>query len=149
LPKYIFQEKEWMKWSSDEYEDITLLALDGSKYKAVKHAKFREGQGLPGADTIETWIGVNVFGPNGGEYETHKHETSQFFYVLHGKGKVRVGDEERIAEKGAWIFTPPGVDHHLQTIGNEDFAYILIGGNPKDKNSPAHTGIERKKSAKS
>ena len=43
---------------------------------------------------------------------------------------MKVGDEVRIVEKGTWVFTPPGVEHYHEVIGDEDFAYILIGGGP-------------------
>lgn len=75
------------------------------------------------------WMGANSFAP-GGIYEVHKHETFQYFYVIAGKAKVIVGGEERIAEKGTWIFVPPFVDHYVENTGNEDFTYILVGGNP-------------------
>ena len=146
MPKYIFKEEEWMNWSSEGYTDATLVGIDGREYRQIKHRALPAG--LPGQDTIETWIGVNTFGP-GGVYESHEHETSQFFLVLTGRGKVRVGDEERIAEKGTWIFTPPGVAHYVENIGDEDFAYLLIGGNPKEKESTAHQAIERTKRTES
>ena len=140
MPEYIFAEEEWLRWSSELYTDATLVGLDGQPYGQLIHRGLAAG--LPGQDTIDTWIGVNTFGP-GGVYESHDHETSQFFLVLSGTGKVRVGDEERIVEKGAWVFTPPGMPHYVENVGDEDFAYLLIGGNPNAPDSTAHTEIER------
>ncbi len=68
-------------------------------------------------------IGVNSFAP-GGEYEAHKHDSPAFFLVLSGRATVRVGDEERIVGKGAWVFTPPGTPHYLKNIGNDPFTYV-------------------------
>ena len=50
----------------------------------------------------------------GGVYDAHKHETFQYFNVIAGKARVIVGGEERIVEKGTWIFVPPFIDHHLE-----------------------------------
>ncbi len=138
MPKYIFDEGEWMNWP-DTYADTTLVGIDGEKYSLIKHTGI-EG-GLPGASTADRFLGVNVFGP-GGVYESHAHETPQFYYILTGTGKVRVGDEERIVGKGAWVYTPPGVPHFTENVGDDDLAYLLFGGNPKDADSTAHQAID-------
>ena len=137
--QYIFKEDEWMKWGK-EYATTLLGGLDGSTYKQINACGLENS--LPGISTLGTWVGVNAFGP-GGVYESHDHETTQFYYVISGKGLVRVGDEEMVCEKGTWVFTPAGVPHYLENTGDEIFAYILIGGNPLDKNSKVHTAIER------
>ena len=97
---------------------------------------------MPGSDTFDRFLGVNTFGP-GGVYESHPHETPMFYYVLRGTAKMRVGDEERIVGPGAWVYTPPGEPHYTENVGEDDMAYLLIGGNPLDPNSQAHEAIER------
>ena len=52
------------------------------------------------------------------------------YYVLTGTAKMRVGDEERIVGKGAWVYTPPGLEHYTENVGDDDLAYLLFGGNP-------------------
>ena len=126
---YIFKEEEWMNWSGAEYKDSIEL-LDGQKFTAIKIRGIIGG--LSGRETVaKDWffLGVNVFGP-GGSYETHKHKCPQFYYILSGRAKMRVGDGERIVEKGTRVFTPPRIEHYHENIGDEDFAYILIGGGP-------------------
>jgi len=133
--QYIFKQDDWMKWGK-EYSTAKLVGLDGETYKIINSCGLENS--LPGTSTHETWVGVNAFGP-GGIYESHDHETTQFYYIISGKGLIRVGDEEMICEKGTWVFTPARVPHYLENISEEIFAYIMIGGNPLDKNSKAHT----------
>ena len=137
--KYIFKQDDWMKWGK-EYSTAKLVGLDGETYKIINSCGLENG--LPGTATHDTWVGVNAFGP-GGVYESHDHETSQFYYIINGKGLMRVGDEEMICEKGTWVFAPARVPHSLENTGEEIFAYIMIGGNPLDKNSKAHTLAEQ------
>jgi mannose-6-phosphate isomerase-like protein (cupin superfamily) len=137
--QYIFKEAEWMKWGK-EFATSVLVGLDGKTYEQINACGLENG--LPGISTHDTWVGVNAFAP-GGIYESHDHETTQFYYVISGRGLVRVGDEEMVCEKGTWVFTPAGVPHYLENTGDEIFAYILFGGNPLDKDSKAHTAVKR------
>ena len=138
MAEYIFSEEEWLSWS-EGYSTDTLVGIDGEKYGIIKHKSLKAQP--PGASTFARFLGVNTFGP-GGVYEAHAHETPMFYYVLKGRAKMRVGDEERIVEKGAWVYTPPGLAHYTENIGDEDLAYILIGGNPERADSKAHTAVE-------
>ena len=138
MAKYIFEEGEWQRWA-EGYSTHTLLAIDDSNYRIVK-SRSMEAQ-PPGADTYDRLLGVNTFGP-GGVYEAHAHETPMFYYVLKGKALMRVGDEERIVEKGAWVYTPPGLKHYTENVGDDDLAYLFFGGNTLRADSKAHTAVE-------
>jgi len=143
VPKYIFKQEEYMKYRKEnpEYTSHVLQSVNGGEYKILKV----RGTRMPGCCLArdkygyggDIWIGINEFAL-GGVYESHKHETAQMYIVLSGKAKLRVGNEERIAEKGTWVYTPPGIEHSVENIGDEPFAYIFIGGNPKEKESKAH-----------
>ena len=55
---------------------------------------------------------------------------------------MRVGDEERVVGKGAWIYTPVGLKHYTKNTGDdEDFAYIYFGGNPHRDDQGIHEPI--------
>jgi len=140
MPEYIFSEDEWLDFP-EGYSSATLVGIDGRRYDQINHRALRSP--LPGSSTYDTFLGVNTFGP-GGVYESHAHETPMFYYVLSGRGKMRVGDEERIVERGAWVYTPPGVDHYTENTGDEDFSYLLFGGNPNSPDSTAHQAVERR-----
>ena len=134
MPQYIFTEEEWMHFRSG-YTDHTLVGIEGDHYKGIKMGGLEAG--LPGADSYDRFLGVNSFGP-GGVYESHAHQTPMFYYVIAGEGIMRVGDEERVVRRGAWVYTPPGLKHYTENTGDEDFAYILFGGNPFDPNAGIH-----------
>ena len=138
MADYIFSEEEWLSWS-EGYSTDTLVGIDGEKYGIIKHKSLKAPPA--GASTFDRFLGVNTFGP-GGVYEAHAHESPMFYYILKGTARMRVGDEERIVEKGAWVYTPPGLAHYTENIGDDDLSYILIGGNPKRADSKAHTPVE-------
>ena len=86
----------------------------------------------PGADTVRNdWfnLGVNVYRP-GTVARAHQHDRPQFYAVFAGKAKMTVGQEEKVVAKGGWVFVPAGVDHSHEVVGDEPFAYLLIGGGP-------------------
>ena len=143
MSKYIFHEDEWKQYE-DGYTTATMLGIHGEKYGQIKHRMLDSGPGgMPGSSTYGSYLGVNTFGP-GGIYESHAHETPMFYYVLEGRALMRVGDEEKIVSKGAWVYTPPQVEHYTENIGETDFAYIIFGGEPLDpNNTTAHSEIER------
>lgn len=116
MSKYIFKKNEYVKWvkSSDD---------PAAKYSNLPgHIKSMDEYGYSSGMAMA----IISFTP-GGIHKTHAHSTFQVYYVLSGKAMVKVGDEERVAEKGAWIFTPPAVEHSFVNIGDEDFVYLLVG----------------------
>ena len=54
---------------------------------------------------------------------------------------MRVGSEERVVGKGAWIYTPPSLKHYTENTGTEDLAYLYFGGNPLDASAGYHEPI--------
>ena len=137
MPKYVFTEDEWMTWSAG-YETHSLKAVDGSSYQYVDGRAMDAP--LPGAGDYDRALGVDTFGP-GGEYEAHEHQTPMYYYVIKGRGIMRVGDEERVVERGAWIYTPAGLKHYTKNTGDEDLAYIGFGGNPHRDDQGIHEPI--------
>jgi mannose-6-phosphate isomerase-like protein (cupin superfamily) len=127
LPKYIFKKNEYTKFEKKDYVDLALKEYTGRKYNQTKIRWFH----LPGEKLVADKygyslginIGVNSFAP-GGIYEAHKHKSPSFYYVISGKAKVRVGDEERIVGPGTWVVTPPHTAHAVENIGKKPFTYI-------------------------
>lgn len=56
----------------------------------------------------------------------HSHPHKQIGMVYSGKGKLRIGDEERIVEKGDFYCIPANVPHSDTTIGDEPFIMLDI-----------------------
>ena len=56
----------------------------------------------------------------------HKHPHEQIGMVYGGKAKLRIGDEERIVEKGDFYCIPTNVPHADTAIGDEPFIMLDI-----------------------
>jgi len=54
----------------------------------------------------------------------HKHEPEQCYYIIKGKGLIKIEDEEKIVEPGDAIYIPSGKEHGIKNIGNEVLEYL-------------------------
>jgi quercetin dioxygenase-like cupin family protein len=60
---------------------------------------------------------VNEFEVAGGGYvEPHSHPTHEFYYVMSGKGIMRIEDDEREVAQGDLIHIPPDMVHTLRPV---------------------------------
>jgi quercetin dioxygenase-like cupin family protein len=53
--------------------------------------------------------------------EPHKHPNEQIIYLLKGRLRARVGDEERTVEAGEVIHVPPNVVHEVRALEDSVF----------------------------
>jgi len=51
--------------------------------------------------------------PPGERSDDHAHEEGEMFYVLTGKGRIQVGDEEAELRPGTAVWGPSGIPHQL------------------------------------
>lgn len=78
--------------------------------------------------------------PRGTGARPHKHPNEQFSYVLQGKLRVNIGEEEeQIAEPGDAIYIPPNTVHNTVATEEEDVVFFVakdlshgIAGEPVD-----------------
>lgn len=56
----------------------------------------------------------------------HSHPHEQIGMVYRGKARLRIADEERIAQKGDFYCIPAGVPHSDICIGDEPFVMLDI-----------------------
>ncbi len=71
-------------------------------------------------------LGLNVTKP-GGSVPIHIHENEQeAMYVISGKGKALIGEEEYDIGSDTVITAPPGIPHGLQNMGNDDLKFIWV-----------------------
>lgn len=63
----------------------------------------------------------------------HAHASSQLSYILQGKLRMRIGDEEQVIGPGEFAFVPSGVEHSIESLDE----YVLI----LDVFSPARPDI--------
>lgn len=76
----------------------------------------------------------------------HRHPNEQFIYILKGRIKARVEDEEKVAQPGEVIHIPPNALHSMVATTGGDLVYLVakdtsfgIHGIPEDgKKTGAH-----------
>lgn len=56
----------------------------------------------------------------------HSHPHEQIGMVYAGKAKLRIGDEERVVEKGDFYCIPANVPHTDTCVGDEPFVMLDI-----------------------
>jgi mannose-6-phosphate isomerase-like protein (cupin superfamily) len=55
----------------------------------------------------------------GGVDPQQPHAEDEVYYILRGRGRIRVGEEDRAVESGSVIFVAAGVEHRFHTITEE------------------------------
>jgi quercetin dioxygenase-like cupin family protein len=53
--------------------------------------------------------------------DPHKHPNEQIIYLLRGRLRARVGDEERVVEAGEVVHVPPNVEHEVHALEDSMF----------------------------
>lgn len=56
----------------------------------------------------------------------HAHPHEQVGVVFAGKGRLRIGDEERVVQRGDFYCIPPNVRHSTVCIGDAPFVMVEI-----------------------
>jgi mannose-6-phosphate isomerase-like protein (cupin superfamily) len=70
--------------------------------------------------------------PAGAAVARHHHKlTEEIYYILHGAGRMTVGDEAREVKTGDAVFIPREHMHTLENTGAEPMTILLVCG-------PAH-----------
>jgi mannose-6-phosphate isomerase-like protein (cupin superfamily) len=63
--------------------------------------------------------------PAGQATEEHTHpETEEIYYILKGRGKMRIEGEERDVTAGDGIAILPGARHRIRNTGTEDLVFL-------------------------
>jgi len=91
--------------TKDGSEIRELLAYRNS---CIRRQSLAEARLLPGAST-----------------EEHYHILSEeIYYITHGRGRIRLGGEDREVRPGDAIAIPPGTRHKLWNLGAEDLRLL-------------------------
>lgn len=56
----------------------------------------------------------------------HSLKTSEIYYILEGKGKMFINDEEAILEPGDTVYIPPLAKQCIENIGDQELVFICI-----------------------
>src|SRR4051794_1390578 len=63
--------------------------------------------------------------PVGGATAAHYHpKAEELYFFTAGRGRLRIGDEERDVRPGDCAVIPPGTVHKLSNIGEEDLVLL-------------------------
>jgi len=71
-------------------------------------------------------VGLNCLEPNQTQ-RLHAHDgADKFYFVLEGRGRFTVGDDEQEAGAGSLVIAPAGIPHGVTNVGNERLS-LLVG----------------------
>jgi mannose-6-phosphate isomerase-like protein (cupin superfamily) len=62
--------------------------------------------------------------PLNSQQPPHKHGPEQCYYIIKGKGLIRIEDEEKIVEPGDAVYIPPNKEHGIKNVGKEVLEYL-------------------------
>jgi mannose-6-phosphate isomerase-like protein (cupin superfamily) len=69
----------------------------------------------------------HVTAPPGGNVGLHVHSrTEEIYFIISGRGRMRVGDESRDVGPGDLILTPLHTAHSFQVVGDEPATFIVM-----------------------
>jgi len=82
--------------------------------------------------TCNIWMGISIVEP-GNSSNLHAHDNrEEIFYVVSGRGRIRVDDEEAAIEPGSCIYIPKGSAHQLFNTGDEILEVVAAASPPFD-----------------
>ena len=71
-------------------------------------------------------VGLNCLEPNQTQ-SVHAHQGAEkIYFVLAGRGRFTVGDEEREADAGTLVLAPAGVPHGVTNTGAERLSLLVV-----------------------
>ncbi len=85
----------------------------------VSRILLQEGD-VPGVGLTATWVEVAP----GSRQRLHDHVPEQVYVILRGRGKMRVGGEERWVDEGDLVYVPPGALHGIENATEEVLVYV-------------------------
>ena len=70
-------------------------------------------------------VGLNCLEPNQIQ-SVHAHEgADKVYFVLEGRGRFTLGDQERNAKAGTLVVAPAGIPHGVKNIGSERLSLLV------------------------
>ena len=62
----------------------------------------------------------------GKKSKLHKMKSSEIYYILEGKGNLKIDDETFVLEKNDSAFVPPNSSQFIENTGNVDLKFLCI-----------------------
>ena len=99
---------------------------DAAEFKAGDASLLRELL-HPAKDPLDIRYSLAraVVGP-GAKTLRHRLRSAEVYYILEGRGLMRVGDEGAEVEAGQAVYVPPGQVQSIENTGRGDLAFLCI-----------------------
>ncbi|WP_166397886.1 cupin domain-containing protein [Rubrobacter marinus] len=111
------------------------LAEERERYGLASRALLQKGD-VPGTRLTVTWVDV---APGSGQ-RLHYHDAEQVYVVLEGRGRMRVGDQEREVGSGDLVYVPSGAKHGIENASQETLVYVSAATPAMDVEAAYDTG---------
>ena len=82
--------------------------------------------------TRNIWMGISKVAPGNSSNLHSHHHREEVFYVVSGRGRIRVDDEEAAIEPGSCVYIPKGSAHQLVNTCVEILEVIAAASPPFD-----------------
>ena len=69
----------------------------------------------------------------GGGIPAHTNTVEHEQYVVGGRARIGIGDQQFDVEAGSVVFIPAGMPHWYRVVGNEPFEFICVVPNLPDE----------------
>lgn len=89
----------------------SFTTLDGSE--------IRELAGPASSNAMNQSLAEASIAPGASTEEHYHRQTEEIYYFTHGRGRMRLGEEEREIEPGDAVVIAPGLRHKLWATGDE------------------------------
>ncbi|MDP7643629.1 MAG: cupin domain-containing protein [Anaerolineales bacterium] len=91
------------------------------RFPTILTKSFETRASYPDASVTLVQVGVT------GVIETHVHEVeTETAYVISGRGRLLLGDNEQILQAGTGITIPPGLPHSLHNTEDEPMELFAV-----------------------
>jgi mannose-6-phosphate isomerase-like protein (cupin superfamily) len=88
-------------------------------FRTLDGSEIREVAGPARGDAVNQSLAEATVDP-GGETAEHFHRVTEEIYLFtHGRGRMRLGEQERDVAAGACVVIPPGLRHKLWNTCDE------------------------------
>lgn len=70
--------------------------------------------------------GIAVCQPRSGRLCPHRHKQSEIYYIISGKGVVRIDGKEYAVEEGSSVFIPGDAEHEIFNLEDDELKWFYV-----------------------
>jgi mannose-6-phosphate isomerase-like protein (cupin superfamily) len=75
-------------------------------------------------DSLST--GIAVCPPRTGHLCAHRHEQAEVYYIIEGRGTVKIEGKESDVQAGSVVFIPGDAEHAIWNLGEEPLRWFYV-----------------------